>query len=109
MRKLVSAVSFVETFVDFLGECEGIQKSILAGSSFTGYNRTYQWTGSSCFQTFLCQIFLECLNIFIRNALYLYGLTGGERKNAVAEFFSGFCKTALLGSGYFSIDSDDTG
>ena len=102
MRKFVSAVSFVETFVDFLGECEGIQKSILAGGSFAGYNRTYQWTGSSCFQTFFCQIFLECVNIFIGDALYLHGLTGSECKNAVSEFFSGFCKTALLGGGYFA-------
>ena len=73
MRQCDIAVSFIKTFVDFLGDRIGIQKSILAGCSLAGYHRTDFCSRSSCHQSFFCDELLEFFNLIIRDSLDLYG------------------------------------
>ena len=69
-----------------LGKIEGIDKPVLAGSTFTGNHRTYFGTCTACLQSRLLEESEHRFQIVVGNALDLQCQTGCHRHFAGAEF-----------------------
>ena len=109
MGKLYLAVSLIKSVMNFLGQPEGIQQSILAGGSLTGYYRAHLGTGSSGYQTGFSDKLTELIDLVIGNSGNLHRQTRGIRYRTISVFLRRLCDHSLLLGRNLSVYRDNTG